>query len=242
MGLFVNVPVALAPGMGLNGYFATIAATCHDNPTGDINGVQCPSWGVSTLPWSDAMGAVFLSGWFYLALTLTGLRGLLFQAIPKSLRASITVGIGFFITIIGLKIGSITRTTLNAYFLGAKVYEAGDCANFGGQIFCNKPVDLNFTWYDLGIVQFNLVPAARIAVLGLVFVAGLEVLRVPGSIIISICLATFIGINYVRCNSQADGNSEGCVTDLSNWGPHTTFLANTKDIPSGRLTFKYANK
>jgi xanthine/uracil/vitamin C permease (AzgA family) len=38
MGLFVNVPVALAPGMGLNGFFATIAPTCPQNLTGDING------------------------------------------------------------------------------------------------------------------------------------------------------------------------------------------------------------
>ena len=38
MGLFVNVPVALAPGMGLNGYFATVAKSCQSNPTGSIYG------------------------------------------------------------------------------------------------------------------------------------------------------------------------------------------------------------
>ena len=38
MGAFVNIPVALAPGMGLNGYFATVAKSCQANPTGDING------------------------------------------------------------------------------------------------------------------------------------------------------------------------------------------------------------
>jgi len=104
MGLFVNVPVALAPGMGLNGFFAVAAQTCYANPTGDINGVACPGWGEYILPWSDAMGAVFLSGWFYLFFTFTGLRAMLFQAVPKSLRAAITVGIGMFITMIGLKV------------------------------------------------------------------------------------------------------------------------------------------
>ena len=39
MGAFVNVPVALAPGMGLNGFFATVAPTCADNLTGDIKGI-----------------------------------------------------------------------------------------------------------------------------------------------------------------------------------------------------------
>ena len=38
MGAFVNIPVALAPGMGLNGYFATVAKSCQENPTGSIHG------------------------------------------------------------------------------------------------------------------------------------------------------------------------------------------------------------
>jgi adenine/guanine/hypoxanthine permease len=84
-------------------------------------------WGDYSLPWSDAMGAVFLSGIFYIFFTITGLRSMLFTAVPKSLRASITVGIGFFITIIGLKIGKITRTTLAPWALAGPVFGAGDC-------------------------------------------------------------------------------------------------------------------
>lgn len=94
MGLFVNLPIALAPGMGLNGFFAVIAKTCRENPTGDINGFKCESWGKTTLPWSDAMGAIFISGGIYLFLTFTGLRSMLFRAVPQSLRSAITVGIG----------------------------------------------------------------------------------------------------------------------------------------------------
>jgi hypothetical protein len=82
MGVLVNVPVALAPGMGLNGYFASV-----------VNNQK--------LTWTDAMGAVFISGIFYLFFTFSGLRTMLFRAVPKGLRAAITVGIGFFITIIG---------------------------------------------------------------------------------------------------------------------------------------------
>lgn len=93
MGVLVNVPVALAPGMGLNGYFASVVAS-------------------GALDWQNALGAVFLSGIFYLFFTFTGLRLMLFKAVPHSLRAAITVGIGFFITMIGLKIGQITRVSI----------------------------------------------------------------------------------------------------------------------------------
>lgn len=242
MGLYVNVPVALAPGMGLNGFFATIAPTCYGiNDTGDINGTHCPTWGSSTLPWSDAMGAVFISGLFYLLFTFTGMRSMLFRAVPPTMRAAITVGIGFFITIIGLKIGQLTRTTLAPWAIGS-VYADGECASTSYGIQCNLPVNLDFTWYDLGIGKFNDLPAARIAVLGLVFVAALESLKIRGSIIISIVLASFIGINYMHCHSLNAGS--GCVTDLSAWnkpgGPD--FVVNVSDIPSGKLTFRYANK
>lgn len=120
MGAAVNVPVALAPGMGLNGYFNTIAggvSSCYpqnadlSNDAGLIANFPggwplgrgkyaastipaCASWGKTSLPWSDAMGAVFISGWFYIFFTVTGLRSMLFKAVPPSLRASIAVGIG----------------------------------------------------------------------------------------------------------------------------------------------------
>jgi len=244
MGLFVNVPVALAPGMGLNGFFATIAPTCPQNLTGDINGIPCDTWGVSSLPWSDAMGAVFLSGFIYLFFTFTGLRSMLFIAVPKSLRAAITVGIGFFITIIGLKIGQITRITEAGFGL-ANAIPLGNCvfAPDGAVQFCANSVDLDYAGYEMGIAHFPENSAARIAVLGLVFLSGLEVLNIPGGIIIAIILATFVGINYMNCGTLASGNTAGCVTDLSIWtqpgGP--IFPVDVQDIPSGRLTFKYVN-
>ena len=156
MGLFVNVPVALAPGMGLNGFFASIAKNCNDNPTGNIHGTACPDWGTKSLPWSDAMGAVFISGWIYLFFTFTGLRSMLFDAVPKSLRASITVGIGFFITIIGLKIGRITRTTVAPWAIASpNILTAAECFTFApvnpngsatllpSAAFCNNAVDVS---------------------------------------------------------------------------------------------------
>jgi len=178
MGSFVNIPVALAPGMGLNGYFATVAKSCKDNETGSSDGTACSGWGESSLPWSDAMGAVLVSGLFYLLLTVTGLRAMLFVAVPKSMRAGITAGIGFFITIIGLTIGQITRVTLANWGLAYHVYPAGECDSYG----CANAVDINFQQYSLGMARFRFIPEARIAVLGLVFVSMFEVLKVRGKL------------------------------------------------------------
>lgn len=145
----------MTAGMGLNAFFTSIAPTCPGNSTGDINGVVCPTWGKSTLPWSDAMGAVLLSGGIYLILTFTGLRTMLFRAVPQSLRSAITVGIGFFITIIGLKIGQITKVELASWAV-SNVVNLGECVtDSNGSIqFCSRPIDLYFTWYSYGMKNF----------------------------------------------------------------------------------------
>jgi len=85
MGLYANYPIALAPGMGLNAYFAF----------GVVKGM-----GHS---WEVALGAVFVSGVLFLLLTLTRLRELIINSIPKALKLSISAGIGFFLAIIALQ-------------------------------------------------------------------------------------------------------------------------------------------
>ncbi|MBN1508886.1 MAG: NCS2 family permease [Sedimentisphaerales bacterium] len=83
VGLLANAPIAMAPGMGLNAFFAALL----------ISG---------RMTWQTALGAVFLSGLFFLTLTLLGLRKRLVTAIPSSLISAIAVGIGLFITFMGL--------------------------------------------------------------------------------------------------------------------------------------------
>ncbi len=106
-GLFANAPIAMAPGMGLNAFFA------YSLVLGD--GVK----------WETALGVVFLSGLFFLILTLVGLRKKLVEAIPASLISAIAVGIGLFITFIGLqKLGAVVNndvTLVSAGPLTAKV-------------------------------------------------------------------------------------------------------------------------
>ncbi len=84
MGVYANFPFALAPGMGLNAYFTyTVVRTL----------------GYS---WQEALGGVFISGVLFLILALTGLREKIVDSVPVSLKAAISSGVGFFITVIGL--------------------------------------------------------------------------------------------------------------------------------------------
>ncbi|MEQ8266715.1 MAG: NCS2 family permease [Parvibaculum sp.] len=85
MGFHANYPVALAPGMGLNAYFAFVVVPLFD---GD---------------WRLALGCVFVSGFLFLLLSLSPLRERMVNAIPRSLKYGIGAGIGFFLALIGLK-------------------------------------------------------------------------------------------------------------------------------------------
>jgi AGZA family xanthine/uracil permease-like MFS transporter len=89
MGLYANYPIALAPGMGLNAYFAFVVV------------------GAMGYTWQTALGAVFISGCLFLAITLFGLRELIVRGIPQTLRTAIVVGIGMFLAIIALKSAGI---------------------------------------------------------------------------------------------------------------------------------------
>lgn len=85
MGLLANYPIALAPGMGLNAYFAFAV----------VGGMH--------IPWQVALGAVFLSGLIFLAVSVLRIREWLINTIPLSLKLGIAAGIGFFLGIIGLQ-------------------------------------------------------------------------------------------------------------------------------------------
>ena len=84
MGLWARWPVAVAPGMGLNAYFAY----------GLVLGQQ--------FSWQQALTAVFIASVLFLLFSLSRLRSWLIGAIPAALRAGITAGIGLFLAMIGL--------------------------------------------------------------------------------------------------------------------------------------------
>jgi AGZA family xanthine/uracil permease-like MFS transporter len=91
-GIFGQAPIAMAPGMGLNAFFAYTLVLTHK-----VN-------------WETALGIVFLGGLFFFILTILGLRRKLVEAIPTGLISAIAVGIGLFITFIGLvKLGVVVH-------------------------------------------------------------------------------------------------------------------------------------
>ena len=85
MGILAKYPIALAPGLGLNAFFAYTVILTNGSP------------------WQHALAAVFVSGIFFLILTLTGLREKLINAIPMELKIAVGAGIGLFVAFIGLK-------------------------------------------------------------------------------------------------------------------------------------------
>ncbi|WP_330586783.1 NCS2 family permease [Aminipila terrae] len=89
MAFFTNYPVALASGMGLNAYFTY--SVCIPLAEQGIND-----------PWKIALAAVFVEGIVFILLTLCKFREKLINDVPKNLKYGITVGIGLFITLIGL--------------------------------------------------------------------------------------------------------------------------------------------
>ncbi len=145
MGFVAKFPLALATGLGLNAFVASIAA--------------------NYMSWSQVMGLVVLEGLIITVLVLTGFRVAVFKAVPTQLKTAISVGIGLFITLIGLVDAGFVRRT------GA------------GPV----PVTLgnNGTLVGWPVVVF---------VVGLLVIAYLYARKVKGAILIGVIGATILAV------------------------------------------------
>ena len=94
MAIFANYPIALAPGMGLNAFFAFGVVLNMK-----VNGAP--------VTWQMALAAVFIEGAIFAVLTLTSIREAIMNSIPKTLKIGISAGIGLFIAFIGLQSAGI---------------------------------------------------------------------------------------------------------------------------------------
>lgn len=104
MGLWANAPIMMAPGMGLNAFFA-FSLVLGSN---------------GAVSWQEALGVVFISGVIFLILTFMGIRERIVKAIPLSLRIATSVGIGLFIAFIGMQgLGLIVKNDAVLVGLGA---------------------------------------------------------------------------------------------------------------------------
>lgn len=97
-GLWSNLPTGLAPGMGMNAYFTYTVVGFH---------------GSGEMPYEAALTCVFIEGWLFLILAVTGLRLKVAMLIPDHIKYATTVGIGLFLAIIGLSEGEGIALVVN---------------------------------------------------------------------------------------------------------------------------------
>ena len=115
MAFFANYPFALAPGMGLNAYFAYTV---------------CLTYGYS---WKFALFAIVVEGIIFILLSATKVREAIFNSIPMNLKYAVSAGIGLFIAFIGLQNAKIVINN-DSTLLGLAVFKTGGAANVGAII------------------------------------------------------------------------------------------------------------
>ncbi len=159
MGFLANYPFALAPGMGLNAFFTyTVVLTMG-------------------LSWQAALAAVFISGIIFLLLTLTKVREAIVNSIPLSLKYAVSVGIGLFIALIGLKNAGIIVHNPGTGTIGLVTPE----------YFIDESLR--------ALLPFGTTPTSiLLAVFGLIFTSALVVKNVKGSLLWGILVTTIVGI------------------------------------------------
>ena len=150
MGLWANWPIGMAPGMGLNAFFAFTVV------------------GVMGFSWQQALGAVFISGIIFLFLSITGIRSWLIAGIPASMRSAIAAGIGLFLAIIAMKssglivanpatlvaLGDLTATGTLLTIAGFFIIVALDALKVTGSILIGILV-ITVAAIALGVSQFG---------------------------------------------------------------------------------------
>ncbi len=150
MGVVARYPIALAPGMGLNAYFTyTVCIKLH-------------------IPWQTALGAVFLSGCIFLALTAAGIRQMILRSIPHELYSAVASGIGLFIAFIGFQhaglvvrdpntlvsLGNIKNSTTALALFGFILMVTLDIKKIRGSILIGVLTVTGMAW-GLGLVHWT---------------------------------------------------------------------------------------
>ena len=156
MAFFANYPFALAPGMGLNAYFAYTVVI---------------GMGYS---WQTALTAVFVEGIIFIVLSATNVREAIFNAIPKNLKAAVSVGIGLFIAFIGLQ-------NANIVVGGATLVELFSIDGY------NAANGVEASFNNVGITVI-------LALVGVIITAILVVKNIKGNILWGILITWVLGI------------------------------------------------
>lgn len=156
MAFLSNYPFAIAPGMGLNAYFAFTVVI---------------GMGYS---WQTALTAVFIEGIIFIVLSVTNVREAIFNAIPKNLKSSVSVGIGLFIAFIGLQNAKIVIG-------GPTLVSLFSLENY------NRINAVEASFHNVGITVL-------LAIVGILITAVLVVKNVKGNILLGILITWILGI------------------------------------------------
>lgn len=180
MGVVANYPLALAAGLGLNAFVA---------------------FGIAQMPemtWADAMGLIVLEGLIILVLVLTGFRKAVLHAVPTPLKTAISVGIGLFITVVGLVDAGFVRKA-----------EGGPLG-------------------ELGIGGFLAGWPLLVFVIGLFVIITLHVRAVKGAILYGILSTTILAIIVEAIfDIGSQTNAAGEMVNPTGWGLNVPTLPST---------------
>lgn len=199
MALVANWPIGMAPGMGLNAFFAFTVV------------------GAMGFSWQQALGAVFISGIIFLLLTVTGVRRWLIEGIPMSLRSAIAAGIGLFLGLVGLKsagivvdnpatlvgLGDLTNTGTLLAILGFFIIAALDAMKVRGSILIGI-LAITILSMILGVSSFNGIFSAppsitstflQLDIMGVLHVGFIQVIIVFVLVEVFDATGTLIGVS-----------------------------------------------
>lgn len=210
LGLFANVPYAVAPGMGLNAFFTYTVVFALG------------------FTWQEALSMVFICGVINILITVTKVRKMLIIAIPDSLQHAISAGIGIFIGYIGIKNANLIDFTVDGFNIlsingsspTGEVFEGGiqSIVANGGAV----PALVNFT--D---------PAALLALIGLAITVILMLRNVQGAILIGIAVTTILAVPMGIVDLSAINWSENSLANaFSDLGETFLVIFTPAGLPS----------
>ncbi|KAL2015194.1 hypothetical protein VTK56DRAFT_6081 [Thermocarpiscus australiensis] len=185
LGLFSNLPVGIAPGMGLNAYFAYTVVGYH---------------GSGPVPYEVALTAIFIEGFIFFALALLGLRQWLARIIPRCIKLATSVGIGLFLTLIGLTYSEGIGLIVGAQSTPMELAGCLDALRDAETGLCPDSAKMRSPMLWIGIFC------------GGVFTAMLMMYRVKGAIIAGIILVSIISwprttpVTYFPYTDVGDSN------------------------------------
>ncbi|CAO3608198.1 unnamed protein product [Cunninghamella blakesleeana] len=222
MGLFSNLPLGLAPGMGLNAYFTYTVVGYH---------------GTGKVSYETAVAAVFIEGIIFLILSIFGIRQWLARLIPMSIKIAMGCGIGLYLCFIGLQTSA---------GIGLVTLDKATLVTLGGCTAAAKNADGVCLW---GRMES---PTLYMGLLGLVLMAILMLYRVRGAILISIIFIAITSwprnsaVTYFPYTPQGDTMFDYFKQVVSVHGmTHTLakfdFNLTGKDVWIALITFLYVD-